>query len=78
MAKYITVSPAYGRDYKSSREALQAFNEEKDFILEDVMDGYAGKPVNKSQLQQAYAPCYVNIRYYGKRRVIQTALSRAL
>ena len=34
---YIVVSPAYGRDYKSAKEAKAAWLEGKDFVHESAM-----------------------------------------
>jgi hypothetical protein len=34
MSKYVTVTPAYGRDYKSQREIKKDWNDGKDFILQ--------------------------------------------
>ena len=46
----MTLSPAYGRDYKSAKAALEDFNADKDFIVADICSRWCGKPVNKSQL----------------------------
>jgi len=46
----VTVSPAYGRDYKSKAAVVVDFNNELDFIIEDFGDSYCGKPVNRAQL----------------------------
>ena len=61
MSKYITVTPAYGRDYKSAKAAKTDWNAGKDFILQDITSPWDGKPINK---EQADAENYkVNIRY---------------
>ena len=36
MIEYITVAPAYGRDYKSKSQALEAWKSGKDFEQQDV------------------------------------------
>ena len=46
----MTITPAYGRDYKSANAALEDYNADKDFIVADITNPYNGKPVNKSQL----------------------------
>lgn len=38
-ANYLTVSPAYGRDYKSKAEATAAFAEGQDFKMESLGQG---------------------------------------
>lgn len=44
------LSPAYGRDYKSAKAAKADFFADKDFIIEDMMNPWSGKPVNRPQL----------------------------
>jgi hypothetical protein len=46
----MTLTPAYGRDYKSAKAAKEDFNADKDFIIADISSPYDGRPVNKSQL----------------------------
>lgn len=36
---YLTVSPAYGRDYKSAKEAQEAFLSGKDFVMDSPGQG---------------------------------------
>lgn len=50
---YITLTPAYGRDYKSGKAAKLDFNANKDFIINDIFNRYDGKPINKSQCVEA-------------------------
>ena len=42
--KYITLTPAYGRDYKSKKEVESAFRDGMDFILHDFGSRWDGKP----------------------------------
>lgn len=65
MGKYVTVTPAYGRDYNSAKAAKADFNAGKDFILRDMMSPWDGKPVGKSDLVGKT----VNIRYAKERKV---------
>jgi hypothetical protein len=44
----MTLIPAYGRDYKSGKEAKEAFDANKDFQVADLFSG--GAYVNKEQL----------------------------
>lgn len=46
----ITLTPAYGRDYKSKKALLADFNAGKDFIINDIFHPYDGKPANKADL----------------------------
>lgn len=47
-----TLTPAYGRDYKSRKAAVKDFLEGKDFILNDITDRYDGKPCNLEDLKK--------------------------
>ncbi|MCK5021470.1 MAG: hypothetical protein KAS32_30945 [Candidatus Peribacteraceae bacterium] len=46
----MTLTPAYGRDYKSKKEVLADFDKGKDFIIADIEHPYSGKPVDKKSL----------------------------
>ncbi len=59
----LTVTPAYGRDYKSGKAAKQAWREGKDFIIANIMHKYDGKPMNKQDADQSQTT--VMIRYKG-------------
>ena len=39
---YTTVVPAYGADYKTSEEALEAWRSGKDFKIQDISHPYDG------------------------------------
>lgn len=41
---FITLTPAYGRDYRSSSAAIEDFEAGKDFIYHDPSSPYDGKP----------------------------------
>ena len=60
--KYLTVTPAYGRDYTTAKAALADWKAGKDFIVRDISDPYDGKPINL-QDACALAPVTINIRY---------------
>lgn len=45
----MTVTPAYGRDYKSKKEVLEAWNANKDFQIADMFHG--GTYVNKQDVK---------------------------
>jgi len=46
----MTLTPAYGRDYRTAKDALADYNAGKDFIINDITSRWDGKPVNKKQL----------------------------
>lgn len=60
---YYELTPAYGRDYKTKAEVIDAFKEGKDFEG-DFKLGF--KPVNIEDIPK---PCTVNLRYKGQRSV---------
>ena len=62
-----TLTPAYGRDYKSKKAVLTDFDANKDFILNDITDQYDGKPCNKSDLTGTGTH---QIRYGNLRKVM--------
>ena len=62
---YITLTPAYGRDYKSKAAVLKDWLEGKDFIIATEDVPWSGKPMNVSQADQ---PQY-NIRYAQNRKL---------
>ena len=63
----MTLTPAYGRDYKSQKAVEEDFNLDKDFIINDIMSPWNGKPCNKSSLGKGET---VQIRYAKLRKVI--------
>ena len=66
--KSLTVSPAYGIDYKSAKALLAAFAEGKDFKIESVFSRWCGSYVNKEILQEGGNPeGWTHIEFsYGK------------
>lgn len=46
-----TLTPAYGRDYKSKKAALADFHAGKDFIINDFFSPWDGKPAGKNDLK---------------------------
>jgi hypothetical protein len=64
----ITISPAYGRDYRSKKDAESAFQQNQDFIVESIASGYAGSYCNRSDLK-AGGIKQVEIRYLKKTRL---------
>ncbi len=60
-----TLTPAYGRDYKTKAEALADFNANKDFMNQSFMS--SGSYVNKQDIP---AGSTVNIRYKRMTQVL--------
>lgn len=63
---YVTLTPAYGRDYANVHDVKQAFLDGKDFILQDVTSRWYGKPCNVLDFKSGTK---VRIRYNKNRSV---------
>ena len=61
-----TLTPAYGRDYKSKKAVLADFDANKDFVYNCIASPYDGKYCNKADL----AGAEVIIRYAKLTKVI--------
>lgn len=48
----MTLVPRYGRDYKSKKEVLAAFDANKDFTVADISSPWDDKAVNKEDLKR--------------------------
>lgn len=60
--KYISVTPAYGRDYKNKREILIDLMSNKDFTIADISNAWHGKVGNRRDfLREGYT--HVQVRY---------------
>jgi len=46
----ITLTPAYGKDYKSKGEALKALHNRNEFIINEAFHAYDGKPCHIQDL----------------------------
>ncbi len=65
MVSYLTVTPAYGRDYKTKKEALEAWEQGKDFeIASGLFSG--GTYINKEDAKPGMT---INIRYKNATQV---------
>jgi hypothetical protein len=49
----MTLTPAYGRDYKSKKAVQADWDAGKDFIVCDMSSPWDGKPANKESLREA-------------------------
>lgn len=47
----LTVTPAYGRDYKSAKEVRADFDANKDFMICDMSSPDDGRYINAEQLE---------------------------
>ena len=63
----MTLTPAYGRDYKSIKAVTKDFENNKDFIIADIVDSDCGRYVNKEQLIGGQRQ--VNVRYDNLRKI---------
>jgi hypothetical protein len=66
MSKYLTVVPAYGRDYKSQKEVKEAWAAGHDFLIADASSPDNGRYVNKDDAVKGIT---FNIRYKGNTEV---------
>jgi len=70
--KSLTLTPAYGRDYKNAKSVKDDFGNNKDFIVTDFFNPYDGKPANKSDLTGQYSQ--VMIRYSNLMKIVVVKL----
>jgi len=70
--KALTLTPAYGRDYKNAADVKKDFNDDKDFIVSNFFSPYDGKSANKSDLKSETVSAYshVNIRYNKLMKIV--------
>tara|TARA_R110000824_G_scaffold177983_2_gene357523 strand:+ start:1825 stop:2064 length:240 start_codon:yes stop_codon:yes gene_type:complete len=76
MTRYVTVTPAHGRDYKSAKAAKADFNANKDFILQDwwlLWDTVGVTYAGRDDLIHSGNYDVVNIRY--KRNAMVTSVT---
>ncbi len=65
MTRYVTVTPAYGRDYTSQAKVRQAWADGLDFLVNDfALSGYITKD------EAAKAGLTINLRYAGLTKVV--------
>ena len=70
----LTLTPAYGRDYKSKKAVTEDFNNDKDFVIMSMAqalfkDGQGGTYTNKTDLVKM-GHKQVKIRYSKLRKVM--------
>lgn len=62
-----TLTPAYGRDYKTAKAVKADWQDGKDFIIADYFSEWDGKPMNREQAKPGEV---FNIRYHGLRKIV--------
>ena len=71
----MTLTPAYGRDYKSKKAVLRDWNDGKDFTVSDMFSPYDGKPTNKQDMEQS-TETEVFIRYKNLTQIAAISLNK--
>ena len=61
---FITLLPAYGRDYKNRKSIINDLNASKDFIV-----SHSGQYINKPQFKELNISSF-NVRYDQQRKLI--------
>ena len=69
----LTVSNAYGRDFKSKREILEHYNSNKDFQNLNILT--SGAIVNKQDAKR-YKVGYLNVRYNNLMKIAVIDVSK--
>jgi len=59
---YLTLVPAYGRDYKSKKAVLADWEANKDFLIQDISSPHDGRYINKQDAASLKGTTF-NIRY---------------
>lgn len=73
MKTFRTLTPAYGRDYRSRRDVELDLESGRDFLVSNVHDPHDGKPVNAEQLVEL-GFTHAMVRFNGMRRIAEVAL----
>lgn len=68
--KMHTVSPAYGKDYKDEEAARKAWEDGKDFKIEDVADPAHGQYINNADALDHWKGDQVKIRFNKKSDIL--------
>tara|TARA_B100001287_G_C22547946_1_gene465424 strand:+ start:463 stop:681 length:219 start_codon:yes stop_codon:yes gene_type:complete len=61
---YLTLLPAYGRDYKSKKHIIDDLNNNKDFLESTSL-----RAINKQQFEELNISSF-NVRYNQQRKII--------
>ena len=60
---YLTLLPAYGRDYKTKKAIIEHLNDDRDFLESTSL-----KPINKQQFKELNISSF-NVRYDQLRKI---------
>jgi len=64
----LQVKPAYGKDYKSKKAVMEAWNNNKDFIILTVFSPHCGRYINKQDADDAIPS--IEVRYQGLTKLV--------
>lgn len=67
---YVTLTPAYGADYRSKTQVQEAWKAGKDFIRQCFYGPYDGKPMNREQMTAGEK---YSIRYDKLRKTVNVS-----
>ena len=70
---FLTLVPAYGRDYKSKKDVITAWESGKDFLICDISNPDDGRYVNIDQ-SDMLGKITLNIRYKKLTQVCQVKI----
>jgi hypothetical protein len=73
----LTLTPAYGRDYKTQKEAKEAFLSGKDWIVANLFHAYDGKPCNLEDLQHEGKETKVMLRFCRLTKIVCVDIPKA-
>lgn len=63
MYNSLTLTPAYGRDYKSKKALLKDWNDNLDFVINDSNPRLSNTYVNKQQQQALVDAGYTHLHF---------------
>ncbi len=63
MNEYLTLVPAYGRDYKSKKAVIADWEAGKDFQIMDISSPYDGGYITKKEAEASIKGTILHIRY---------------
>lgn len=72
----LTLTPAYGRDYKSKKAVEADWHAGKDFVINDMSHPDDGRYTNKEDMTRAGSHSHVHIRFNQNRGLHVIDLSK--
>jgi len=73
----LTVTPAYGSDYKSKKEVIAAWEAGKDFIIRNAFSPDDGRYINKQDADKARIDVMVRYKREAQICIIKAAKVKA-